>query len=375
MNVILLCSLICLSSSSVFNQLAPLRKIKNKSLITIAPLKKMVNKQLIDVIMDHQKDPAYLLSVLSNVDPTQLNAVIVLIKALLAASESDLAALNLASTNANTAYTDATVAYDASVLAKAALVSAYGDANVLAEKHYTDANTVRETAYTAESAVRETAYTAESDVLDQQVNDLFVVQTEANGAKKNALGTLDTERIRLNGEIATLMQVIALLEGLGFSAPPTSSPTPATTSSPTPATTSSPTPASSELCVATDTQLVYNGFLYRTLQPAVIEGESRVDVSEQVWSSVPEGYEVVPDSDDIGTNVIAPHYWDAWRVCTMSKCYAGKHYKEHDNYCGSGQMCVKDTVQRWEVNLSGQYRIKPSSANYYRLLMRISCTG
>jgi len=235
MNIIFLCSLIFLSSSSVLNQLAPLKKIMNKSLITIAPLKKMVNKQLIDVIMDHQKDPAYLLSVLSNVDPTQLNAVIVLIKALLAASESDLAALNLASTNANTAYTDATVAYDAAVLAKAALVSAYGDANVLAEKHYTDANTVRETAYTAESAVRETAYTAESAVLDQQVNDLFVVQTEANGAKKNAQGTLDTERIRLNGEIATLMQVIALLEGLGFSAPPTSSPTPATTSSPTPA--------------------------------------------------------------------------------------------------------------------------------------------
>jgi len=195
MNIIFLCSLICLSSSSVLNQLAPLKKIMNKSLITIAPLKKIANKQLIDLIIDHQKDPAYLLSVLSNVDPTQLNAVIVLIRVLLADSESDLTALNLASTNANTAYTDATVAYDSAVLARSRL----------------------ETAYTDDNVRRETAYTAQSAVLDQQVNELFVVQTEAHGAKTNAQGTFDTEKIRLNGEIETLKQVITLLEGLGGS--------------------------------------------------------------------------------------------------------------------------------------------------------------
>jgi len=195
MNIIFLCSLIFLSSSSVLNQLAPLKKIMNKSLITIAPLKKIADKQLMDVIMNHQKDPAYLLSVLSNVDPTQLNAVIVLIRALLADSESELVALNLASTNANTAYTDATVAYDAAALARSRL----------------------ETAYTDENVRLETVYTAQSVILDQQVNDLFVVQTEAHGAKTNAQGTLDTEQIRLNGEIATLKQVIVLLDGLGGS--------------------------------------------------------------------------------------------------------------------------------------------------------------
>jgi len=190
MNIIFLCSLICLSSSSLLNHLAPLKKITNKSLIDV-----IANTQLLDVIMDHQKDPAYLLSVLSNVDPTQLNAVIVLIRALLADSETDLAALTLASTNANVAYTDATAAYDTAVLARGRLGTAYTDENVR----------------------RETAYTAQSAVLDQQVNDLFVVKTEAHGAKTNAQGTLDTEKIRLNGEIATLKQVITLLEGLGDS--------------------------------------------------------------------------------------------------------------------------------------------------------------
>lgn len=198
MRIVFLCSLICLSNSvSIDNVLSPLvgfsKKITNKSFVTgVANVAK--DRDLMKVIMDHKKDPTYLLSMLSNVDPTQLNAVIVLVRSLLAASEADLAALTLVSTNANTAYTDATAAYDASVLAKV---------NLQREK-----------------TNLETDLAAKSAELEQQVivvAGALTSQTEAHGAMTNAQDTLNTETTRLNGEISTLKQVIALLEGLAGS--------------------------------------------------------------------------------------------------------------------------------------------------------------
>merc|ERR1712238_191996 len=70
--------------------------------------------------------------------------------------------------------------------------------------------------------------------------------------------------------------------------------------------------------------------------------------------------------------VIATHTWNVWRLCTENKCYAGKHYKTYDNFCGTGTMCVKDNGRFWETNSAGQIRIKHGSP-WRRLLIRKQC--
>lgn len=138
--------------------------------------------------------PANLISVLdgANINPDDLDAVVVLVRALLKASEDDLAALTLASTQANTAYDTATSIHDAAVVKKVEL-----------EKEETDL----QTSLNAKSA----------EVAQQVLNvqNALNAQTAAEGAKTNAQVTLETETARLDGEITTLEQVIELLTGLG----------------------------------------------------------------------------------------------------------------------------------------------------------------
>jgi len=150
-------------------------KIANKSYITTS------GADLMSAIMSNTHNPKTLVSLMSNVNPTQLNEVIVLIQALLASSENDLALLTNAVTDTTTAYNDATGVYDAAVLERVRL---------------------------------DTDYVAAGDLLDAHVAALLVTQNEANGAKTNAQNTLDTESVRLTGEIQTLRQVIEILQGL-----------------------------------------------------------------------------------------------------------------------------------------------------------------
>jgi len=183
MLLVFLFSLICLSSS------VPLKKMGNSSI----NLKKSVETgNLLQVILKNKKDPAYLLSVLSNVNPADLNAVIVLVEALLAASEADLAALTLGATEADNAYNAATTTYDEAVLLKIALVG-------------------------EESQIQVDLDAKAAEVAQQTnvVSASLTAQTEAQGAKTNAQNTHDTETTRLGSEILTLKQVIALLVGLG----------------------------------------------------------------------------------------------------------------------------------------------------------------
>ena len=74
----------------------------------------------------------------------------------------------------------------------------------------------------------------------------------------------------------------------------------------------------------------YNGYNYRTLHGAPKDGSQAYTSEGQVWGPMPEGFEVSPDSatdsSDIAQYVIAPYKWDVWRLCTASKCYAGRHY-------------------------------------------------
>lgn len=193
--------LICLSSvlsikdshlAPLKKELVPLRKHTNKSFIVgIDKFAGASANDLLQVFRKNKEDTSYLLSVFANVDPTKLDEVIVLVRALLKASEDELAAITLSRDTANTAYTDATAVYDAAVLAK---VNLEGEKSVL-----------------------ETNLAAKTAELDQQVTvvaDALTAQTEALGAKTNAQSTLDIETTRLNSEITTLNQVITLLESL-----------------------------------------------------------------------------------------------------------------------------------------------------------------
>jgi hypothetical protein len=113
----------------------------------------------------------------------------------------------------------------------------------------------------------------------------------------------------------------------------------------------------------------YNGFNYRTLYGAPKDGTTSNTNEEQVYAPMPAGFSVSPnsatDTTDIAQYVIAPHYWDVWRLCTESKCYGGLHY--------FGSPIVKNTGTLWETDGAGNYRIQPTQRDWYRLLIREPC--
>lgn len=162
------------------NGMPSLQPLTNNMLDDITPKSNGTASLLnmVHMVMNHKKEPSSLLSAMSNVDPTALSEVVTLIEALLAASQNELAALLQASDDASTAYDDATAAYNAEVAKKVAL-----DNQLAAQIG--------------------------------AVSDALNVQTLAMGAKTNAKNTYDTESVRLNNEISTLLQVISLLKGLG----------------------------------------------------------------------------------------------------------------------------------------------------------------
>ncbi|MDB4618806.1 VCBS domain-containing protein, partial [bacterium] len=108
--------------------------------------------------------------------------------------------------------------------------------------------------------------------------------------------------------------------------------------------------------------VVYDGYVYRTLLGADINGRTQYGITEQTAAPMPDGFEVAPDSEDIVQNVIAPYYWDIWRLCTENKCWATKNY-------GASAGVVKDNLRNWEQIENGDYRVKAGN-NYYRLLIR-----
>ncbi|MDE0862083.1 MAG: hypothetical protein OSA93_18150, partial [Akkermansiaceae bacterium] len=87
--------------------------------------------------------------------------------------------------------------------------------------------------------------------------------------------------------------------------------------------------------------VIYDGYVYRTLLGANVNGTTQYGTTEQTATPMPTGFAVAPDSDDIVQNVIAPYYWDIWRLCTENKCWATKHY-------GASAGIVKDNLRNWE---------------------------
>jgi len=137
------------------------------------------------IMKDVTANPNSLLKTLENLDPAAVAEVVSLVKALLASSNADLLALTKASADANVAYDDTTSAYNSAI----------------AEKERIDG----------------VIATGQSDLAHQLtiVAKALSAQTLATGAKTTAQNTLDTETTRLNHEIKTLKQVLALLGTIG----------------------------------------------------------------------------------------------------------------------------------------------------------------
>lgn len=131
--------------------------------------------------------PKSLIASLENLDPAAVIQVIQLVDALLAQSRADLLALQQESSGANAAFTDATNAYNAAVAEKVRIEGVIS--------------------------------TATSDLAAQEavVSDATSAKNAAEGAKTQAQSTLDNETTRLNHEIATLLQVLNLLQTLDLS--------------------------------------------------------------------------------------------------------------------------------------------------------------
>ena len=111
--------------------------------------------------------------------------------------------------------------------------------------------------------------------------------------------------------------------------------------------------------------VIYDGYTYQTLLEADVNGADRYNDAEQTYTPMPAGFSVAPDDQDIVDNVIAPYYWDVWRLCTESKAWAAKHY-------GTNAGMLKDSKKKWESN-GNVYRIIPGDP-WYRLLIRAATT-
>ena len=116
--------------------------------------------------------------------------------------------------------------------------------------------------------------------------------------------------------------------------------------------------------LGSDNYVSYDGYIYRTLLDADVNGNGKSTSAEQTYTTMPAGYSVAPDDQDIVDNVIAPYKWDVWRLCTESKAWGTLHYEAYNNTAGG----LKNSTKMWEKN-GGDYRII-SGSSYYRLLIR-----
>ena len=118
-------------------------------------------------------------------------------------------------------------------------------------------------------------------------------------------------------------------------------------------------------CLTSLTQLTYSGYNYRTLYGATVDGTTTYNGVEQTYAAMPANYVVSPDDSNVASQVIKPHKWDVWRLCTDNKCYYGQHY-------GGSAGGVSDGSRFWEEDVNHRYRIKPGN-QWYRLLIRAPC--
>lgn len=119
-------------------------------------------------------DSKSLIAELAGADPAKIQEVIVLIEAMIGVAQNDLATLTTTSTDANAAYDAAVSTYDAAVVAQSQGVTALATA----------------------------------------VTDALAAKNVAEGAKSGAQSNLDAEKNRLDAEVASLRQVIVILQGL-----------------------------------------------------------------------------------------------------------------------------------------------------------------
>ena len=103
-------------------------------------------------------------------------------------------------------------------------------------------------------------------------------------------------------------------------------------------------------CLTSLIQLTHNGYNYRTLYSATVDGTTTSSAVEQTYAAMPANYVVSPDDSNIASQVIKPHKWDVWRLCTDNKCYRGLHY-------GASAGGVSDNGRLWEADAYDRYRI------------------
>lgn len=147
---------------------------------------------------------------------------------------------------------------------------------------------------------------------------------------------------------------------------------------PAPADTSSPTaePVVAAFCTGDTENLYFQGYMYRTLYNASIDGSTPTGCDEMEYAQMPMGFTVAHDDDDIVSNVIAAYNWATYRLCTETKCWSTKSGDSIG--ITPGEMRNNDSSENWETDGAGQYKIKNTTAscagdNYQRLLIRKAC--
>jgi len=216
---------------------------------------------LMNEIMFSKDDHKVLLNIIADADPEKLNDIVELVRSLISESESELAGLISSSDAAVAAYDDAVTTHDTALstqtidveelakdlsLAKAVAQSLHESRLLIHDQDLVKANAVAQGVYeqsnTESQLMRDQSDDAAQSTHDQGIATIQGVVDVAKSAvdaaseiKNTANGVLAAERVRLDSEVATLHQIIALIQGvIGINTvAPTTSPTTSPTLSPT----------------------------------------------------------------------------------------------------------------------------------------------
>lgn len=160
---------------------------------------KTLIEKLVDTDPANVFDDKSLIKELVEADPAKVKEVVALVEAMVQAAQADLDRLTLESTNANSAYDAAVSKYDAAVVTQVKAQAA---------------EEARIVAAVAAEKIRVDARVVAAGLEAQAITDAQSAKDVAEGAKTGAQDNLDAEKTVKEAEIASLKQVISVLEGL-----------------------------------------------------------------------------------------------------------------------------------------------------------------
>lgn len=217
----LLSSLFIISNAIDINKYHPSSMVANVSDLIPHALANKSKDNIINQILMHEdnaESDKSLIDIFSKLDPAEIEKVVNLVQALLSTSQADLDRITSASTEADKAYTAAVNSHNAASVAQTdgvALAKSTLDNGVAASLKTRDTGVANlRNEHEKNVAKLQATYDGIVKALQKAVDTASAARKTTSAAKAEANAILNQEKTRLDTEISSLNQVIALLHGV-----------------------------------------------------------------------------------------------------------------------------------------------------------------